>query len=342
MTSSRQRMLDAFHFDHPDRIPLVYHPSTAGLHVHGQKLLDLFNQYPSDNPITFDSLPAPPPDTIDAQGRYHKIKKDDWDVDWEYLIFGIAGHPKYYPLDSWEAGRDYPFPPIPAPGSSEEKAQRLRIEEEKRDYLVFSGGLSLFERLHAVRPLDELLIACATGDRHFLAFLDRLTAYWHAVLDYLLPLGVDVVTFGDDWGTQNAPIVSPALFRDLFKPRYRELMDRIKQAGSKVFFHCCGQVGPLFDDFLELGIDGYWPQITCYDPDELAAKCREHQVAIYIHPDRQQLIPLGTPEKVDAYIRTCANRYRALGGGAIFYVEMENDAPFTNVKALFEAIDKYR
>jgi hypothetical protein len=43
MSSSRQRMLDTFTYNNPDKIPVVYHPSTDGLFVHGHELLDLFN-----------------------------------------------------------------------------------------------------------------------------------------------------------------------------------------------------------------------------------------------------------------------------------------------------------
>jgi hypothetical protein len=53
-------MLKAFAFNHPDRLPIYYHASPAGLYVHGQKLLDLFREYPPDNPITFDAIPQPP------------------------------------------------------------------------------------------------------------------------------------------------------------------------------------------------------------------------------------------------------------------------------------------
>ena len=42
-------MLDAIEFNAPDKIPVVYHSSPAGLYVHGEKLLDLFNEYPPDN-----------------------------------------------------------------------------------------------------------------------------------------------------------------------------------------------------------------------------------------------------------------------------------------------------
>src|SRR5450759_2311238 len=70
MYRSRQRMLDAFNFNRPDKIPVVYHPSTAGLYIHGQKLIDLFNQYPSDNPITFKDIPKPEKETFNKDGNF--------------------------------------------------------------------------------------------------------------------------------------------------------------------------------------------------------------------------------------------------------------------------------
>ncbi|MFA6110534.1 MAG: uroporphyrinogen decarboxylase family protein [Candidatus Latescibacterota bacterium] len=342
MTTRRQRLLDAFHYTGPDRIPVVYHPSTAGLHVHGQKLLDLFNQYPPDNQISFTALPAPPPEALDAQGRYHEVRRDEWGTEREFLIFGVAGYPRSYPFPDWAAAADYRFPPVPTVGSAAFAARQEEVRRQRQEYLVVDGGLSLFERLHALRPMEDVLIGLAEDDPHLLAFLDRLTQHWHAVLDLVLALEVDVVTFGDDWGGQDAPLVSPALFRRVFKPRYQELMQRIRQAGRKVFLHCCGYVGPLLEDFFELGIAGYWPQITRYDLDELSARCREHRVAVYLHPDRQYLVPRGTPAEIEAIIREYAERYHRLGGGGIFYLEMENDAPWENVRALIEAVHRYR
>ncbi|MBN2089718.1 hypothetical protein JW964_08890 [candidate division KSB1 bacterium] len=332
----RQRMLAAFEFSTPDQIPVVYHPSPAGLYVHGQKLLDLFREYPPDNPIVFEAIATPPTGTVDEYGRYYELKTDEWGTQWEHVIFGIAGHPKGYPFSSWEAARNFQFPPIP-------EIDLGQITRLKNDYLIFDGWISIFEKLHALRPMDELLIDIFMENPHLLHFLDRLEAYWLECIWNYLSAGIDVICFGDDWGTQSASIISPKMFRKLFKPRYQRMMDLIKKAGKKIFFHSCGYPGELIDDLFELGIDGLWPQIKFFDTDpNLIRKCIDHQVAIYIHPDRQRLIPRGTPTEIERAIRHYADRYHALGGGGIFYVEIENDAPFENVKTLIEAIHKYR
>jgi len=148
----RQRMLKAFAFDHPDKLPVWYHPSTAGLYVHGQKLLDLLRAYPSDNPISFESVPQPPKTAFDPDGAYHEFITDGWGTTWEYRIFGIAGHPYKYPLTDWKALETYPFPPLPNP----DPVEAARIKEKYVAQAPIS--VSVFERLHELRPMDELMV----------------------------------------------------------------------------------------------------------------------------------------------------------------------------------------
>ncbi|MCF6284164.1 MAG: hypothetical protein L3K26_03110 [Candidatus Hydrogenedentes bacterium] len=336
MSTSRQRMLDAIEFNAPDKIPVVYHPSPAGLHVHGTKLLDLFNAYPPDNWVNFTTIPSPPEGTIDDQGAYHEISTDDWGTEWECLIYGVHGHPRRYPFESWEEAADYSFPPLPVIG-------RTALAEQRKNYLVFSGWISIFEKLHALRPMDEVLMDILTENAALLRFLERLTEYWLESVHAMIDAGVDVIMFGDDWGTQNAPLISPSSFQHLFKPHYETLMGPVRKAGKKVFFHSCGYLGGTLDELIDLGISGLWPQITLLESNPMfLEKCRKHKLAIYIHPDRQYLVPKGSPEEIDATIKRYAERYHAAQGGGIFYIEIENDAPFENVKALVEALHKWR
>ena len=342
MSTPRQRMLDAFHYNHPDKIPVVYHPSPAGLYTHGQKLMDLYNQYPPDNPITIGTLPAPPEGTVDALGQYREIRTDEWGTTWDHNIFGVYGHPIAYPFPNWQAAKDYVFPPFHAIGTPKFEAEKTIIQNQKRTHLVFHGWVSMFEKTHSLRPMDDFLVDLALRDSDLLTFLDRLVDYWQKTIACAMALGSDVIMFGDDWGTQTAQIISTDMFRDIFKPRYKTLMDAVHRAGKKVFFHSCGHLGNIFDELIDLGIDGFWPQILRYDPHTFPETCKQHGITIYIHPDRQHLIPLGTPQQIATAIQQYAERYHKLGGGGIFYIEMENDAPFENVQALIEAVHKYR
>lgn len=342
MVTPRQRMLDAIHFNHPDKIPLIYHDSPAGLYVHGQKLLDLFNAHPPDNLIGF-KIWTPPPEAVDDSGRYHDLGKDMWGTEWEHLIFGVSGIPKRFPFTGWEAAAGYVFPPRLSNSPYFSMLYQRNAAKEREKYLRIESGISIFERLYELQPMEEVLISLALGDKHLLAFLERLVDYWMDIIDDFLDLGADIIMFGDDWGTQSAPFVSLALFRRIFVPHYRRMFERVKRAGCKVFFHSCGYLGPIFDELLDLGIDGLWPQIKLFEQwPNAVEKCVERRVTLYIHPDRQYLVPRGTPQEIEAAIRAYADRYHALGGGGIFYIEIENDAPFENVKALIEAVDTYR
>jgi uroporphyrinogen decarboxylase len=334
--TSRQRMLDAIEFNNPDKIPVVYHPSPAGLYTHGEKLLDLLNQYPPDNLITFENIPTPPAGTVDCAGIYHEVRSDKWGTGWEYLIFGVQGHPKTYPFEGWDEAAEYQFPPIPS-------INRDELAQQQKTHLVFSGGISIFEKLCALRPMDQVLMDILTEDPALLRFLDRLVEYWLEGIHRMIDAGVDVIMFGDDWGTQVAPLISPALFQNIFKPRYEVLMAPIIENGRKVFFHVCGFIGGTLDDLIDLGVSGLWPQIAFFDSDiSYFEKCRKQKVAMYIHPDRQYLIPKGSVSEIETAIKQYADRYHTFHGGGIFYVEIENDAPFQNVKTLVESIHRWR
>ena len=332
---SRERMKRALEFDSPDKIPLVYHRSPADLHTHGKKLLDLFNAFPPDNPIRFDDIPGPPEDAVDERGDYHEIRKDSWGVRFEYRTFGIQGIPCDFPFNGWKEGLDYEFPSLPD--------RRRDIDEYGKSYFIFEGGVSLLERLHALQPFERVLMDIYTHDTYLMSFLDRLTDYWCDYIDSLTDAGADVIFFGDDWGTQTSSIIAPELFREVFLPRYRRLFSRVKNAGKKIFLHSCGSLSGVLRDFIDIGIDGLWPQIGFFEQDsELFELCETNQITLYIHPDRQHLIPLGTPDAIEQTVAFYSEKYHSLGGGGIFYVEIENDAPFENVERLILSIDTYR
>jgi uroporphyrinogen-III decarboxylase len=160
----------------------------------------------------------------------------------------------------------------------------------------------------------------------------------HRQIEHLLGTGTDVLVLGDDWGTQTGLLISPASFRRIFKPRIRELIAHAKSGGARVLYHTCGAVYPLYMDLVECGINALWHQTGLYDPESFAREAARNRTVLFLHPDRQYLIPRGTPEEIRRTIRWYREIHTRLGGGAVFYIEIENDAPFENVEALVEAV----
>lgn len=339
--NSRARMIKTFEYDCPDRIPVVYHPSPAGLNVHGEKLLRLFQELPPDNPIEFNGIPHPDPSTV-KDGVYHEFLTDEWGSEWEYLVYGIHGQVKKYPLVDYDALDAYEFPAIPSPDSSAAVLYRKQVAQQKQNYMVLDGYLSLFDKLTALRRMDDLLVDIYTREEPFMRLLDRLTDYMKKQAQYLVDAGVDAPMFFDDWGFQEIPMISVEHFREVFRPRYEEIFEIIRNGGRKVFFHSCGHLGPIFDELADMGIDGIWHQANRYDLEAFAQKCRNHKITAYLHPDRQHLVPFGAPKEIRERVKKYADIYHRNGGGGIFYIEMENDVPWENVEALIRAVHEFR
>lgn len=340
--TSRERIFAALSYTNTDKIPVVYHPSPAGLYAHGEKLLRLFNEYPPDNSVSFTSVPEPDPRFIDANGVYREERVDEWGTTYVNTIYGIAGSPHGFPLTSWVDQANYTLPPVPMPEGPEFRRMQADIKAGTAANVSMTGWVSLYEKLCTLRPTEDVLCDLCTSDEDLLHLLDRIVEYQKQVIANYLALDYDAIYFADDWGSQAGQLISTDLFRGIFKKRYEQLMEPVRKAGKKIFFHSCGKLDGILPELLSLNIDVLWPQIALYDLPILASTCKAAQTALYIHPDRQKLIPFGTPGEITAKVKEYSVLFKKLGGGGIFYVEIENDAPWDNVVSLIRSIHASR
>jgi uroporphyrinogen decarboxylase len=59
----------------------------------------------------------------------------------------------------------------------------------------------------------------------------------------------------EDLGYKGTPFMSRAMFREIIRPAYAELLALAKTHHLPVLFHSCGYVEPLVPDLIEVGID---------------------------------------------------------------------------------------
>ena len=144
------------------------------------------------------------------------------------------------------------------------------------------------------------------------AFVDAVTAH---VVDFHLAANdkvfreaadlIDFYFFGNDFGTQRGPFVSPEQFRRFILPSIRRLVEHAHSYGLHVWLHSCGSVRALIDDFIDAGIEALHPvQVSAagMDPEELGREFGDRLMFIG-GVDVHRLLRKGTPDEVRAAVR---------------------------------------
>lgn len=341
--NSSERVNAAIHFKPVDKAPLQYNYTAVGYYEHGDKLNQLYQSFPDDfGPFQKKAIPILRKDQLDEKGHYHEFKKDEWGTLWEYRIYGVAGIPYEYPLQDMSKVKDYLVPEHPAIGSDEFKADKLEAIEHKKHYYLSRSAGTLIEKLKALSPDEDVYCDMAEGTKEINLLSDMIMGYYEKRIQYLLALDVDGFYFGDDYGTEKNMLISPALWRSFFKPRWDKLFEPIRQAGKNIHFHSCGYVLPILEDLKELGVHSIWPQLPAYDMVEFAKYCRSLKLAVAIHTDRANVLTFGTPQQVKDLVKREYDVFRMGEGGSWFYVEADNGFPFENMEAMVQTIAEYR
>jgi len=151
-------------------------------------------------------------------------------------------------------------------------------------------------------------------------------------------LDFDFLWFGDDLAFKTAPYISPRVFRDLFMPHFRKVADAIAKPW---IFHTDGNVMPILDDLLSLGMNGLHP-IEPGAMDLEALKKRYGKSLCLCGHISVDTLSRGTPQQVDELVQK-AIRTAAPGGGYIagssnsvsYYCQAQN------VRAMQKAIYQY-
>lgn len=341
--SSRERVQAALAFQPVDIIPLQIHPSPGGLYEHGVKLLALMQACGHDFG-TLDSIALPdiPPEDFDADGRYHVVRTDEWGTTWEFRQYGIWGYRIGYPLADMANLAHYQLPSIEKLSGSALEAVRIAGALHRQQYYQVGGGISLFETLQSLRPFEDVLIDIAHDTPEINELADKLVDYFAESVQTALLAEVDAISVGDDFGTQQALMMSPKTWRRFFLPRYQRLFAPIKQAGKRIFFHSCGQVSAILPDLRSIGVDAIWPQLPLYPHAKLASQCRDLGLALTLHPDRGNLMQRCTPTQVREYLLRLVDEFDCLSGGSWLYAEIDPGFPWENVEMLFHTIMELR
>jgi hypothetical protein len=242
----------------------------------------------------------------------------------------------------------------------ERESKRL-YEETELAILGVAGGMGLgdiaeipgpwIKNPRGIRDIEGWLTAHVHHPEYVRAIfeyqteiaLKNLELYRQAVGDRIQAIWLS----GTDFGTQSSLMQSKAVFLNLYKPYYRRVNDWIHQNTTwKIFYHTCGAIEPLINDFIDMGMDILNP-VQCsaegMDPRHLKDAYGEKIVFWGGGVDTQKTLPLGTPEEVRKQALERLEIFSS-GGGFVFATihNILAKVPPENIIAMIDAVREFR
>jgi uroporphyrinogen decarboxylase len=246
---------------------------------------------------------------------------------------------------------DYPWPDMDDPTRVAHVAEdAVRLAADGR-YAIMATPWLLFplERAFAMQGMDTFLMNLALRPEFAEALLWKIQERCKILMGHFLDaLGdnADIIKIGDDLGTQDSLLMSPAMYRAILKPIHADYIRFIRERTSaSVFFHTDGDVFPVIDDLVEVGIDILNPiqtsAGTMSDLKELKARWGD-RLTFCGAVDTRRILPAGTPDDVREEVRRVIGILGPGGGYMVGAVHtIMNDVPVQNILAMADAVDDY-
>ena len=342
--NSQERYVRALTFQCPDRVPIFHNSHPGAFRVHGSALHELYAKYPSD--ILQSNVAKGSASRAGGAFTFHDhsrgewgakdITHDDWGCGWRFSTADYLGQVVEHPLADWSALDSF-RPPDPMVGEEgiEFMEEAVRLDDHQHFVLVDAG--ELWQRMFFLRGFENTLVDLVEGEPQIYVLRDMVVDWiLERIERWLETRMVDGILIRDDWGTQDALMVRPSMWQQMFKPAYRRLVDAIHTGGAYAFFHCDGCVWEIVSDLVELGWDELNLQTHLMDVKEMG-HVYGGRVCFRPSLDRQRTLPRGTREEVKAHIIEMFNAFGRFHGGYVGSGIIGPDVPLSNVEAMLDA-----
>lgn len=293
-------------------------------------------------PVFYQSHKAP---TI--SGHHPDTFVDEWGIKRFCPVGSLYYDIVEYPLAKASIAdlETYPWPDPLAPFRFDGIRERAKDLYDNTDFALVGPGYDggFFEDAWMMRGFEQFLMDLLADPefahalmRKILDIRKRQTGkYLELVGEYL-----DVVYVADDLAIQTGSLLSLETYRSLVKPLQKEYYSFIKErTGAKLFYHCCGAIAPLLEDFIEIGVDIINPvQVSIDGMDVLhLKKTYGDRISFWGGIDTQHILPHGSVEDVRREVR---QRIRELASGGGFVLapvhNIQPDVPPENIRAMYQ------
>jgi len=332
---SSERVIKTLEFETPDRVPRNFW-RLPGTKMFRQNDIDrVLRKFPEDITI----LDFQYPKGKRQQGsRYKKqeIATDEWGCKWHAAEDGVAGEVKQHPLTDISNVKNLAAPYEILDGADFESADRMCAQTE--NFTLAWTTVRPFERMQFLLGTENLFVELMYGSKDLYQLRKILHDFYMEEIKRWVQTDVDGISFMDDWGSQQSLLISPRLWREFFKPLYKDYCDLIHSKGKYAFMHSDGHIAQIYPELIEVGIDALNSQLFCMDIEDLGKK-HKGKITFWGEIDRQYILPFGSKEKVAEAVKRVKNALWMPEGGIIAQCEFGLNDPVQNIETVFETWD---
>lgn len=232
---------------------------------------------------------------------------DEWGCVWENIGVSSLGEVKRTVLKDWADWDALTIPDIRDPKRWESLDG---ARDRAGDKFLLAGGISLYERVHFLRGLEDTWVDIHVNPSELGRLIDVLVDMNLFAIERYAEAGADGYMWCDDWGLQNQLMISPESWREIWRPRYARVYRAAHDAGLLTFLHSCGDITDILDDLIDIGLD-----VIQMDQQEnmgldLLGQRFGGRITFWCPVDIQATMVHGTVDDIRAY---CRKQVKTLG-----------------------------
>jgi len=341
--NSKERVIKTYNFELPDRIPIdfcadvpVYDSLVTKTGVKSQlELMEYFH-------IDFRWAHAEwiGPELVDEKGR----GTDYFGIPREGEAFGYAAE---HPLSHVKTKEDvdaYPWP------KAEFWNYDVFVEECERfeEYAVYGGAWGWFFCAACdTVGMDKFLMMMIDEPDLAYYILKKITDFFYETSELMFEKAkgkIDIFFTGDDYGSQNAPLISLSLWRKLVKPHIKRLYSLAHKHGLLITQHSCGCIIDFLPDLINLGVNAIEPvQVRAKGMDfEGLVNKFSGKLVLQGSIDTQKTLPFGTTDDVKSEVKSRIDLFKDKGGFVLGPSQhLLSQIPLENILKLYETAWEY-
>lgn len=331
--TSRELVIRMLNQQPVDRVPRDLWITPEAAATRGDELAELQLRFPSDIVYPEFELPA----GKRSKGKPGRVGQytDAWGCRWRIAREDGAPQLVAAPLAraSLEAVAAYdpPFEVL-------EKATWQQADQgcaETPRFVLARSQVEPLRRWHYLRGSEAALADLAEGSAAVRTLLARIHEYNCRELACWATTEADGVVFGDDWATREGLVVSPDVWRDLFRPMYREYCRLLHEHDKFAFLKSTGNISRILGDLVRMGVDAVHADLLAMNLARVAGRYRG-RIVLWGGLDEQEQLDHATPQQVREMVQQVRQALDTGSGGLIAQCRIGAHTPLKNLLAYFE------